>query len=124
MTRQRGTLRVHFAPLIEQTGADTVRPYVLPRSEELPELEKKKVTVVVYPDEDGGYTAIMPYFSCCQTNRGGCLTAQGWTAEEALSEARLLLQQYLDLNGQEGHYHLEYARLEGLEVRELEVEAP
>ena len=84
-------------------------------------MKNKKITVVLYPDEDGGYTALMPYFSCSQMTRGGCLTAQGWTAEEALSEARLLLQEYLDLNGEEGHYHLEYARLEGLEVREVEV---
>ena len=115
-------MRVHFAPSIEQTGADQVRPYALPQIQEQPELEKKKVTVVVYPDEDGGYTAIMPYFSCSETTGGDCLIAQGWTAEEALMEARQLLQEYLELNGREGHYHLEYARLDGIEVREMEVE--
>ena len=112
------------APLIRQIGADTVRPYSLPLSQELPKLKKKKVTVVLYSDEDGGYTAVMPYFSCSQLARGSCLIAQGWTAEEALSEARLLLQKYLDRNGSEGRYHLEYAQLEGLEVREMEVEVP
>ena len=85
-------------------------------------MEKKKVTVVLYSDEDGGYTAVMPYFSCSQISKGACLTAQGSTAEEALSEARLLLQEYLDRNGGEGRYHLEYAQLTGLEVREMEVE--
>ena len=85
-------------------------------------MDKKKVTVLLYPDEDGGYTAIMPYFACSQVSHGRCMTAQGWTAEEALAEARLLLQEYLDVNGSEGSYHLEYARLEGIEVRDMEVD--
>ena len=86
-------------------------------------LEIKKVTVVVFPDEDGGYTAVMPYFATGLITGGNCLTAQGWTAEEALQEARILIEGYLDIAGTEGSYHLEYARLEGLEVRELEVES-
>jgi predicted RNase H-like HicB family nuclease len=87
-------------------------------------VENSKVTVILYPDEDGGYTAVMPYFSCHLTTQGNCLTAQGETAEEALTEARSLLEGYLALTGAEGRYHLEHARLEGLEVREMEVEAP
>ena len=87
-------------------------------------MEKKRITVVVFPDEDGGYTAIMPYFSCSLIASGTCLTAQGWTAEEALSEARILVEGYLDRAGTEGRYHLEHACLEGLEVRELVVEVP
>ena len=85
-------------------------------------METKKVTVILYPDEDGGFTAIMPYFSCNLVSRGTCLTAQGWTAEEALSEARILVESYLSKTGAEGRYHLECARLEGLEVRDMEVE--
>ena len=85
-------------------------------------MDKKKVTVLLYPDEDGGFTAIMPYFACNQVSHGRCMIAQGWTAEEALAEARLLLQEYLDVNGSEGSYHLEYARLEGIEVRDMEVD--
>ena len=85
-------------------------------------MENKKVTVVVFPDEDGGYTAVMPYFSCGLIASGTCLTAQGWTAEEALAEARILVEGYLDQAGTEGRYHLEHARLEGLVVREIEVE--
>ena len=85
--------------------------------------ENKKVTVVVFPDEDGGYTAVMPYFSCGLIASGTCLTAQGETAEEALVEARTLIEGYLDGAGAEGRHHLEHARLEGLEVRELEVDA-
>ena len=85
-------------------------------------MEKKKVTVVVYPDDDGGYTAMMPYFSCHLTTQGNCLTAQGETADDALAEARSLLEGYLALNDAEGRYHLEHACLEGLEVRELVVE--
>ncbi len=85
-------------------------------------MEMKKVTVVLFPDEDGGYTAVMPYFSCSQISHGRCMTAQGWTAEDALSEARLLVQEYLDVNGQEGRYHLEYAALNELELREMDVE--
>ena len=55
----------------------------------------KKVTVVVFPDEDGGYTAVMPYFSCGLVASGTCLTAQGWTVDEALNEARILIEGYL-----------------------------
>lgn len=86
-------------------------------------MDSKKVTVVVFPDEDGGYTAVMPYFSCGLVAGGICMTAQGLTADEALAEARILIEDYLDRAGDEGYYHLEYARLEGLEVRELEVDA-
>ncbi len=86
-------------------------------------MEKKKVTVILYPDEDGGYTAVMPYFSCHLITQGNCLTAQGETADEALAEAGRLLDAYLALTGAEGRHHLEQARLDGLEVRELEVEA-
>lgn len=86
-------------------------------------METKKVTVVVFPDQDGGYTAVMPYFSCGLIANGTCLTAQGWTVDEALNEARILIEGYLDQSGAEGQYHLEHARLEGLEVLELEVDA-
>lgn len=86
-------------------------------------METKKVTVVVFPDDDGGYTAVMPYFSSGLIANGACLTAQGWTMDEALLEARILVERYLDEAGDEGNYHLEHACLEGLEVRELEVEA-
>ena len=85
-------------------------------------MEKRKVTAVVFPDDDGGYTAILPYFSCGLIASSACLTAQGWTVEEALKEARILIEGYLDEAGAEGRYHLEHARLEGLEVRDLEVE--
>ncbi len=85
-------------------------------------METKKVTVVLFPDEDGGITAVMPYFTCNLTAQGGCLTAQGWTAEEALSEARILIDRYLSEAGDEGRYHLEHARLDSVEVRDLEVE--
>ena len=87
-------------------------------------MDKKKVTVVLYPDEDGGYTAVMPYFSCHLIAQGNCLTAQGETADQAMAEAGRLLEGYLALSGAEGRSHLEYALLDGLEVRELEVDAP
>ena len=67
-------------------------------------MDKKKVTVVVYPDEDGGYTALMPYFSCHLITQGDCLTAQGETADEALAEAGRLLVGYLALRGDEGRH--------------------
>lgn len=87
-------------------------------------MEHSKVTIIVYPDDDGGYTAVMPYFSCHLTNQGNCLTAQGETAEEALTEARSLLEGYLAGAGSEGRRHLECALLKGVEVREIEVDAP
>ena len=85
-------------------------------------MQTKRITAIVYPDDDGGYTAIMPYFSCSLLSGSACMTAQGWTAEEALEEARILVEGYLGRTGNEGRYQLEHARLEGMEVRDLEVE--
>ena len=85
-------------------------------------MENAKVTVILYPDDDGGYTAVMPYFSCHLTTQGNCLTAQGETPDEAMAEAGRLLEGYLARSGAEGRQHLECALLEGLEVRELEVD--
>ena len=87
-------------------------------------MKTTKVTVILYPDEDGGFTAVMPYFSCSLTSQGCCLIAQGWTAEEAMEEARLLLREFIDRNGAEGRYHLECAHLDGMEIRDIEVELP
>ena len=80
-------------------------------------MDKKKVTVVVYPDEDGGYTAVMPYFSCHLITQGDCLTSQGETPDDAVAGAGRLLEAYLAQNGAEGRHHLECALLEGLEGR-------
>ena len=85
-------------------------------------MKTKKVTVILYPDTDGGFTAVMPYFSCGLISLDSCLTAQGWTAEEAMEEAQCLIRGYLDSKGDEGLYHLEHALLEGVEVREMEVD--
>ena len=118
-----GSVRLDCAAPKDKTGADTDGPPLcFARFQELPDLETKKVTVVVFPDEDGGFTAIMPYFSCGLVSGGACLTAQGWTVEEALTEARVLIEGYLDRTGTEGRYHLEHAFLDGMEIRELEVE--
>ena len=87
-------------------------------------METKKVTVVLFPDEDGGYTAVMPYFSCQLITQGDCLMAQGETPDDAVAEARRLLEVYLAHSGADGRQHLECALLGGLEVRELEVDAP
>ena len=110
------------APSTEIAGADTDGPPLCFAPARSSPLQTKKVTVIVFPDEDGGYTAVMPYFSCGLIAGGTCLTAQGWTMEEALDEARTLVEGYLDRNGNEGRYQLEHALLEGLEVRDLELE--
>ena len=107
----------------EICGADTDSPsHCFAPIQEPAEVDKKKVTVVVYPDEDGGYTAVMPYFSCHLITQGNCLTAQGETPGDALAEAGRLLGAYLARGGAEGRQHLECALLEGMEVREIEVE--
>ena len=79
-----------------------VRPCALPGIRSFPIWKPREVTVVVFPDEDGGYTAVMPYFSCGLIASGTCLTAQGWTVDEALAEARILIEGYLDRAGAEG----------------------
>lgn len=85
-------------------------------------MESKRVTVVLFPDEDGGYTAVVPYLSCQLIAQGHCFTAQGETADEALSVAHESIITYLRDTGADGRYFLEQARLEELEVRELEID--
>ena len=80
------------------------------------------MTVVLFADADGGYTAVIPYFSCHLLSRGHCLTAQGETRAEALAESRALLSAYLRETGAEGRYHLEYAHLDEVEITEIELD--
>lgn len=120
-TTRRSVL--NFAPSLKPSGADMDSPpHCFAQILELVILDKKKITVVVYPDEDGGYTAVMPYFSCHLITQGDCLAAQGETPDEAMAEAGKLLEGYLSRGGAEGRSHLECALLDGLEVRELEVD--
>lgn len=87
-------------------------------------MNQQRVTVVLFADEDGGYTAVIPYFSCRLLTPGFCLTAQGETREEALAESRARLAAYLRAAGAEGRYHLEYARLDEVEITEIELDEP
>ena len=47
-------------------------------------MKKQRVTVILYPEEGGGYTAFLPLFPSC--------TTQGDTAEDALRMAKDALQ--------------------------------
>ena len=47
-------------------------------------MAKKKITVLLYPDEDGGYVAYMPLFPGC--------TTEGDTVEEAFKMAKESLE--------------------------------
>ena len=51
-------------------------------------MEKRKVTVVLFSGEDGGYAAFMPLFPSC--------TTEGYTVEEALKNAKESLELALD----------------------------
>jgi predicted RNase H-like HicB family nuclease len=78
---------------------------------------KKKVTVVLFhDDETGGYTAIMPTFPYC--------TTQGDSVEDAL----LMAKESLELNLQEPSdwdlFNLDQAYSEHVVVGTVEIEVP
>ena len=52
-------------------------------------MNPRKVTVILYPGEDDGYVAFMPFFPSC--------TTEGNTVEEALKNAKESLELALDV---------------------------
>ena len=54
----------------------------------MPRLKSQKVTVILYPGEDGAYISYVPLFPEC--------TTQGNSVEEALANARESLELHLE----------------------------
>jgi predicted RNase H-like HicB family nuclease len=79
-------------------------------------MEKRKVTVILFSGEDGGYVAFMPLFPSC--------TTEGDTAEEALKNAKESLELALEETKPDDLECLDYSHPGHVVVGEVEVEVP
>ncbi len=79
-------------------------------------MDTKKVTVVLFPGEDGGYVAFMPLFPSC--------TTEGDTVQGALKNAKESLELALEETKQDDIECLEYSHPAHIVVGEVEVEVP
>ena len=77
-------------------------------------MEKRKVTVILFPGEDSGYVAYMPLFPSC--------TTQGASVEETLRNAKESLELALDEATDTDIECLDYSHAKHIVVGEVEVE--
>jgi len=76
----------------------------------------RKVTVILFPGEDGGYAAFMPLFPSC--------TTEGGNVEEAFKNAKESLELALEETKPDDMECLEYSHPGHVIVGEVEVEVP
>ncbi len=79
-------------------------------------MDKWKVTVVLFPGEDGGYVAFMPLFPSC--------TTEGQNVEETLKNAKESLELALELPTDTDLECLNHSHAKYIVVGEVEVEVP
>ena len=79
-------------------------------------MEKRKVTVILFPGEDSGYVAYIPLFPSC--------TTQGESVEETLKNAKESLELALEEATDTDLECLEYSHAKHIVVGEVEVEVP
>lgn len=79
-------------------------------------MKTQKVTVILYPEEGGGYTAFLPLFPSC--------TTQGETVQEALRMAKDALEIALAEPTEDDLECLELSHAPHLVVSEIEVGVP
>jgi predicted RNase H-like HicB family nuclease len=77
---------------------------------------KRKVTVILYPGEDGGYVAFLPLFPSC--------TTEGDTVEETLNNAKESLELALEARTDTDLECLNHSHAKYIVVGEVEVEVP
>ena len=77
---------------------------------------KRKVTVILYPGEDGGYVAFMPLFPSC--------TTEGDSVEEALKNAKESLELALESPSDTDLECLTLSHATHIVVGQVEVEVP
>ena len=76
-------------------------------------MDKRKVTVILIPDEEG-YVAYMPLFPSC--------TTEGDTPREALNNAKEALELLLEEPSEDDLENLEMSYVDHVAVGEIEVE--
>lgn len=79
-------------------------------------MDKRKVTVILFPGENSGYVAFMPLFPCC--------TTAGDTVEEALQNAKESLELALEDPSDTDLKCLTLSRATHIVIGEVEVEVP
>ena len=79
-------------------------------------MEMRKVTVILFSGEDGGYAAFMPLFPSC--------TTEGDTVEEAMKNAKESLELALEESKPDDLECLEYSHPAHIVVGEVEVQVP
>ena len=79
-------------------------------------MNTRKVTVVLFPGEDGGYVAFMPLFPSC--------TTEGETVEETLKNARQSLELALEAPTDVDLECLNHSHAKYIILGEVEVEVP
>ena len=78
-------------------------------------MDTRKVTVVLFPGEDGGYLAFMPLFASC--------TTEGETVEETLKNAKESLELALEAPTDVDFECLDHSHAKYTIVAEVEVGA-
>ena len=79
-------------------------------------MEKRKVTVILLPDEDGAYVAFFPLFPSCTTEGDG--------VAETLKHAKESLELALEKPTPDDLESLELSHVDHVIVGEIEVELP
>lgn len=79
-------------------------------------IEKRKVTVVLLPGEEGSYAVFIPLFPSCTTG--------GSTVQEALENAKECLELALERPAPDDLEFLEYLDVDHVVVGRIEVEVP
>ena len=79
-------------------------------------MDKRRVSVALFPGQCGGYVAFMPLFPSC--------TTEGETVEESLKNAKEALERALEVPSDIGLECLDHSHAEYVVVSEVEVEAP
>jgi predicted RNase H-like HicB family nuclease len=79
-------------------------------------MKSHKVTVILYPGEDGAYVSYVPLFPEC--------TTEGSSVEEALVNARESLQLHLEDAGDDDLENIELSYVPHVVVGQVDVAAP
>jgi len=79
-------------------------------------MEKRKVTVILLPGEEGGYAVFIPLFPSCTTG--------GDTLQEALKNAKECLELALEAPTPDDLEFLGYLDVDHVVVGRIEVEVP
>jgi predicted RNase H-like HicB family nuclease len=79
-------------------------------------VEKRKVTVILLPGEEGGYAVFIPLFPSCTTG--------GDTIQEALKNAKECLELALEKPTEDDLEFLGYLDVDHVVVGQIEVEVP